>query len=515
MASVSQAAESQDAFSLAPPLPPDQLKTPTEEHRSFLESSSAAPVAPLQTPQADRMDREKHTPPPAPTSSMTPPPSTQVPLADPPTVRTPIQAASVLSSPPPTDRANELLGPFETLAMPVTEEQLAAADLNALRSIASDLVKDLKETRASVAHYKLQYKMACIENSEAANRMAVELDMAQREVEVLQENETRRQEASTLTATPNWQNINSSPYDASYVNDLLLRIQNLEIENSRNQNMLRHAKKIITHQDGEISSLMEQNDQLRSRIRENREHINRMRRSNGLGIFDGTPRSEDIATPYQQTPVRHNPQTPTSNRHLGGASNFESLLLADKMLTEASRSQIGKPRSGHTRNAHSVPSVPSTPSKPRPMNAASAANFRTPQAPPKAAATISAPHTAPVARYKPIERHSRQKRANSESTISESDDDRTNEDISDNDEIPESQASRSATDLLRRSMTSSQHSTGGKSGSFQSKLYGQVKKPMVEKQGIGEKRKIGNDEVAAPVSPSKKGRTGSIGLGIH
>ena len=515
MASISQATESQDSASLVPPLSVDQLKTPIDEPSSFLESSpSTGPAAVLQTPQAGKRDFMKRTPPPAHTSSMTPPPSTQMPIPDPPMIRTPIQAASVLSSPPPTTRGDELLGSSDNTAVPVTEEQIAIMDLNELRSISLDLVRDLKETRASVAHYKLQYKMACIESSEAANRMAVELDMAQREVEVLQENEARRQEATNMMTTPNWQNLNSSPYDASYVNDLLLRIQNLEMENSQNQAALKRAKKIVSRQDGEISTLMEQNDQFRNRIRENREHINRMRRTTGLGILESTPRSDDVTTPYQQTPMRHNPQTPTSNRQVG-ASNFESLLLADKMLTEASQSQPSKPRSGHTRNAHSVPSVPSTPVRARAITAASAANFRTPQAPPKAAATISAPHTAPVARYKPIERHHRQKRAHSESTISESDEDRTHEDVSDNDEVPESQASRSATDLLRRSMTSSQHSIGGKPHSFQSKLYGQVKKPMMEKQGVGEKRKISGDEIAVAISPSKKGRTGSIGLGIH
>ena len=515
MAFVMEAGDSPESISLAPPSQPDQPKTPTEEHKSFLEPSlSSGPAASLQTPQAERIDRVKHTPPPALTSSMTPPPSTQIPVPEPPTIRTPIQAASVLSSPPPTNRIDDLFAPSETSTVPVTEEQITTADLNELRSLASDLVKDLKETRASVAHYKLQYKMACIENSEAANRMAVELDMAQREVEVLQENEARRQEAAAMMATPKWHSASANPYDAAYVNDLLLRIQNLDTENNRYQEMLKQAKKLIIHQDGEISSLLEQNDQLRSRIRENREHLNRMRRANGLGIFEGTPRSDVPTTPYQQTPIRHNAHTPSNNRHMG-ASNFESLLLADKMLTEASRSETGKPRSGHTRNAHSVPSVPSTPSRSRPVAAASAANFRTPQAPPKAAATISAPHTAPVARYKPIGRHNRHKRANSESTISESDDDRTNENLSDDDEIPESQASRSATDLLRRSMTSSQHSTAGRPNSFQTKLYGQIKKPVMEKQGAGEKRKIGGDDSAVPVSPSKKGRTGSIGLGIH
>ncbi|KAF2235451.1 hypothetical protein EV356DRAFT_500327 [Viridothelium virens] len=514
MDSVTQAVGSQDSAHLVPPPAVDQPKTPTEEPKFFFESSSSGPVASLQTPQAERLDRGKQTPPPPPTSSMTPPPSTQIPMTEPSITRTPVQATSVLSSPPPTNRADEISGASDTSTLPVNEGQILAADLNELRSMALEMAKDNKEMRASVAHYKLQLNMAFIENQEAANRMAVELDMAQREVEVLQENEARRQETAAMTPMPNWQNVNSSPYDASYVNDLLLRVQTLEADKNQLQNMVRNLKRIITHQDGEISSLSEQTDQLRSRIRENREHINRMRRSNGLGIFEGTPRSEGLATPYQQTPVRRSAQTPSSNRHVGG-SNFDTLLLADKMLTEASRSHTSKSRSGHTRNAHSVPSVPSTPSRSRPVNAATAANFRTPQAPPKAAATISAPHTAPVARYKPIERHNRNKRANSESTISESDDDRTNEDISDNDEIPESQASRSATDLLRRSMTSSQQSAGGKPNSFQTKLYGQVKKPMMEKQGGGEKRKISGDEVAIPISPSKKGRTGSIGLGIH
>ena len=511
MASVAHAPEPEDSASLVTASQSLQPKTPTEDRKSFLEPSlSFDPAASLQTPQAERIDRGKQTPPPAPTSSMTPPPSTQIPTADPPITRTPAQAASVLSSPPPTSRAAEVVAPSATSTISVTENHIFAADLNELRSIASNLVRDLKETRTSVAHHKFQYEMACIENSENAARMAVELSMAQREVDVLQGNEVRRQEAAAVMNTPSWQSANSSPYDASYVNDLVRRIQGLNAENHRSQNMLKHAKRIITDQDGEISSLLEQNDQLRSRIRENREHVNRMRRANGLGIFEATPRSEGLTTPYQQTPIRHNAHAPNSQ-------SIDTLLLADRMLSEASRTQTSRPRSGHTRNAHSVPSVPSTPSRTRTLTAASAANFRTPQAPSKAAASISAPHTAPVARYKPIARHHHHKRANSESTISETDDDRTNEGISDNDEVPESQASRSATDLLRRSMTSSQNSAGGKPNSFQTKLYGQVKKPMMEKQAVGEKRKMDMDmeEAAVPISPSKKGRTGSIGLGIR
>ena len=86
-------------------------------------------------------------------------------------------------------------------------------------------------------------------------------------------------------------------------NGLLRRVQGLNAENHRNQNMLKHAKRIITDQDGEISSLLEQNDQLCSHIRENREHVKRIRRANELGIFKATPRSEGLTTPYQQTPV--------------------------------------------------------------------------------------------------------------------------------------------------------------------------------------------------------------------
>ncbi|KAI9685948.1 MAG: hypothetical protein M1820_010715 [Bogoriella megaspora] len=507
MSSTAQPTEPQDSHTLIPPLNnTSQPKTPVVEHASLPDIPSATgPAVPLQTPVASK-------PQPAPpiAGSMTPPPSTQLPTAEPPKSRTPpVQSNSTLSSPPPTQKVDELSRLSDTIN--VTDEQILAADPSQLRVMATELAKALKEARASVAHHKLQSRMANLENDETANRMSVELFMAQREVEVLQLNEARLREASAMN-TPNWGQSNPSLFDADQVNAIIRKTRELETDNRQLQHMLQQATEMMTDQEGKISSLKEQNVQLRERIRENRDHINSMRRNNILGIYTETPpRTGGPSTPFPQTPnARYITDTPSSRP----PTKIDTLLLADQHLKARSRG-------GHARNAHSVSSIPSTPSHaPRSATASNIAAFRTPQAPPKAAATISAPHTAPVSRYRPDANRARDRniRAASEETIPESDDERTNPDLSDDDQIPESQASRSATDLLRRSMTSSQGEKGGdvaKQGSFQTKMksYAKVTKPGV-KVTIGEKRKgMGEDD--GVVRESKKGRTGSIGLGIE
>jgi len=154
--------------------------------------------------QAEPVDRSKLvSPTPAASASMTPPPSSQVPPAvKVPASRTPTPAANnFLASPPATTTtqagqqhadADAAAAASSTLADPPSTARVDSASVEELRRMVRDLTLALSEARTSAAHYKLQFNMLQMESRETQNRMAVELDMAHREVDVLQAAEERR-----------------------------------------------------------------------------------------------------------------------------------------------------------------------------------------------------------------------------------------------------------------------------------------------------------------------------------
>jgi hypothetical protein len=381
----------------------------------------------------------------------------------------------------------------------------------------TELCAALRDVRLSAAHYKLQYNMAAMDSEESARRMTVELEMAQREIDVLRQAEERRRNSVPSPAQP-FPEPSVDPANAIMISQLNRTCQMLQGENEELRNLLEKQREVTEHREGELASLMEENDRLKSRIRRNRDHI-----APFLPYLDqmneqGSPRSL-LGTPRQITPRQrpHRAAAPRAGDVGRGQNNFEALLLADKMLSQETatapstpaRSQAPRSRFGHNRGTHSMSSLPQTP------------NRRAAHMPPRTPPTFSAvniPQSAPPAHYlaKPV--HSRRESSNSTITASSVDDEEAFTERED-DEVAESQASQVATSMLRRSANSSKQMpapTLSSSQLVQSKIFGHVKKGsgMSTRPSEFEKRRLPSSSEHHG-SPKKRGRIEQgVGLGI-
>lgn len=469
-----------------------------------------------------KSDRDKYTSP-NPPESITPPPSSQIPPAPPSrtSIRTPTPPTPVLSSPPPTSRpSTQLSGP----ALTFTLEQVTDATADELRDMVGELMVALRESRTSSAHHKLQYNMLCLDSVEAQNRMAVELAMAQREVEVLQQaEERRRNEIASPHQSIQQQTV--SPANAALLNEMSRHIQILQNENEELRDMVDHSKRVTERREGEIATLVEENERLRGRIRKNRDHLNGL-----LGdVYDTTSPMSITSTPrYPNTPRSRARGQPTSDPSNRGQQAFEALLLADKMLSEKTttapttptRGNAPKARFSHTRGAQSLSSIPATPnsrSRPAQQQPSTVAVPRTPPSSFRPAA--QAPRSAPAANV-PKQR----RRGSTDSTITASSIEGAINESDKDTEIDESQASQMASNLLRRTpqhytMGGSPHasqsqSKGQRGTSVQARLFGQVKKPGVGRPAEKEKRSISGVEDSGTGNAAKRSRTSDVGIGL-
>lgn len=399
-------------------------------------------------------------------------------------------------------------------------EQVSNASADELRSMVNELTVALRDVRLSAAHYKLQYNMLVMESRESASRMAVELAMAQREVDVLQQAEERRRN-TMVSPAQSFQESPINPANTLLMNEMNRQVQLLQTENEELRDVLDQQKRITEHREGEIASLMEENDRLKTRIRKNRDHIAPFLPYLEQMSEQSSPRSV-VGTPYHATPRNRGhgraPPVPRneSNR---GQQPFEALLLADKMLSQETatapstptRSQPSKARFGHNRGTHSMSSLPQTPTRPRSNQLYGAV----PRTPPTFSA-INVPQSAPPAHFQPKPAHGRRESSNSTITASSVDEEEAFTDKEDQ-EVPESQASQMATTMLRKAKKAktqaSVPSSQSSSSLVQSKLYGQVKKSGVNRPGEFEKRRLQSSDHNG--SPTKRGRLGEgVGLGI-
>lgn len=480
---------------------------------------SAASLLASQDAGVDRNSAKANSPAP-PTSSMTPPPSSQVHSIRRPALsvahRDVTPTPSALSSPPLTavNGIKRDIPAGATTSGP-TPEQLARATNAELREMLEAttaqkqvLEAKLAEARMSAAHYKLQHNLLTIETEEAAKRMEVEHEMTRREVDVLQH-------ACQGRDSPN----------QDFIAKLKAYCYAVEEDNIALNRRLENAKKIIEIKDDELASARDKEERLLTRIRENREHLNYLRSPGGI-FHVATPKPSNSSYPatpqqYRSTP-KHTPMTGRSVRQGRDHSQepFAALLLADRVLSQENNSAPSTPiisrrtdprtPNKHSRGVQSLSSLPATPRSGRPDTANStllpSIQF-TPQAEFHLAST----------------QHSHERRRKSrDSTISASD----NEELAraalssfreESEEIPESQASQNATEMLRidpresfevaASRTNTPTPTAEKSNLLQSKIFGSITK------GATEKRKRGDDEVVAEYS-TKKLRVGPEGIGL-
>jgi hypothetical protein len=437
--------------------------------------------------------------------SMTPPLSSQLLNAQSVAVRTPSPPTPQLTSPPPTSKLSNTTALAEAAAAVLySHDQVNNASAEELRSMVDHLTNALRDMRLSAAHYKLQHNMAVMESQEAASRMAVELAMAHRELDVLQQAEEKRRQA----AAPEQSYVeNANAANSIVMAEMNRQNQILQAENEQLRDLFEQQKRLTEHREGELAGLIDENDRLKSRIRKNRdhmapflEHVNE----------HSSPRS-NFGTPHQPTPRRLH-RTPLSNENIRGPNNFEALLLADKMLSQETatapttpRTATHAPRSrGHHRGAQSMSSLPNTP------NRRSHPYARPPRTPPSYI-PAAIPQSAPPAHYQQKPAHERRQSSNSTITASSMDEEEAFTDRED-DQINESQASQMATSMLRQAPPPKAMHTTPAANLVQSKIFGHVKKghSSIRPKEIEKRRPESAGHHASP-----RGRVDhGVGLGI-
>lgn len=334
-----------------------------------------------------------------------------------------------------------------------------------------------------------------MESVEVTERMAMEMELAQREVEMQAEQHRILFERQALESKAETERelrkVHVDQYDA-----MLLQIQELKVKNAYLEVTATGYNKTITQQASEMASMEDRIMLLKERIKENRDHLNRYRRANS--VLD-TPRTGH-STPYR-TPGRVVSAVRTQDQP------FAALLQASDMMIQ----QAGTPKRkrGHAKNAHSLSSMPTTPTRSQARPASG--TYHTPEQTRKA--VLKTPHTAPVVRSfraevaAPVPRIVRDLAGGRESdgTVSASDDSEAETEVSDREtneaEVGESQATRMAKELLKtptRGQAKTPERTGGM---LQGRLFGQVKKGIVQRgEGENQAKKRKFDE--------------SVGLGI-
>ncbi|KAK4902875.1 hypothetical protein LTR27_000814 [Elasticomyces elasticus] len=434
------------------------------------------------------------------------------PQSKPPTRSSKTETPTPPISPPPTIEA---AAPPKPLPTTMTPTDIASASPETLRAQITSLQRQLQETKTTTsAHHTLQLHMLAQESSAALERLAVEARMERHESEVIH---LSSQRSAKAVQPP------SLPEGCIPVNrELYLRMGN-EIRELRDANQSwreAHAglEMVVGRQEGEIASLGDKVTLMRERIRENREHLNRVR-SGSTAI---TPSRASL----YGTPQR--------------SQGLEALLQASEMtgLQPQSKRKAG----GHTRNTHSLSSLPATPQRkpigPPPMAFMTPSNRRTVA---KVPATAPMPRTSalrtPTNVYaQPVLPILQRERAGSDGTVSASDSDdevvgegmggdgegedsEAETDIlghgdveGDVGDVGESQASRAAGQMLRASQQE-----GGMKTSFassgealrQTKLFGAITKGGVQRGegGVAAKRKRSDEDVGRDVARG-------VGLGI-
>ncbi|KAI1273904.1 Thiolase, N-terminal domain-containing protein [Xylaria sp. FL0933] len=330
--------------------------------------STANPDSPIE-PSASfqtELNDDRLSPPRIIRSSLTPPSSSQVNqnsvAAGIPPVYGASQRTSIISPPPTTLQGLTRDRPNTTEFLPPGADQIDNATIDELRSMLQSCLSVNAKLKSETAHHKLQYELLSMQAAEDTNRANVEHEMTRREVEALRSAEHARQARRELE-------IRVDPIQAQY-RELQLAHEALTKEHNDLLYRFKCASKLVQQQAEEIYVLNDDREMLLNRIRENRQHFH-MLCSPG-GVFHGalTPKTPSTSPQQHRTTPRQTPRS--SNR--GGrhenetdAAGFAALLQALKQdnsapttPTSASRAPPRAPFRQH-RAAHSLSSLPATP----------------------------------------------------------------------------------------------------------------------------------------------------------
>lgn len=386
----------------------------------------------------------------------------------------------LLASPPATIRYNT------STSLP-TPDAIEDADVNQLKAMLTEAIKEAKEARTAAAHFKLQYNLLDMESQEAAQRAEIEHQMTRKEMEVLRTVEQRHRSGLASAAR------NSAPPPSAQIEAITQTCKSLEDERDQAERRLERAKRLIELEKDRTELLAEENELLKRRIRENREHFTRFKSQSPNW---NTPR-DLFTTPHQRMQQRF-PESTSSHQP------FAALLAADQVLSGESmsvpstptRTHTSKLKHGHTRGAHSLSSLHTTPVRTRPVTS-------------DGSAEVKYPMSAPGPQFRESAERERQDR---DSTISVSDE----EPLYSDDEIQQSQASSLATDMLRKnpgSQESLRLSQGAErsSNALQSKIFGHVRKPVPSDSASSKRRGSFDDNT---IKAKKARLAGGVGLGI-
>lgn len=414
------------------------------------------------------------------------------------TSRSPSQRSgegAIATTPPSELQAAHTGNGATAISTPTTTRKNASKDLpsldyidrvgvDELRNIAKSLVADLTDARITGANARLQHHLLLLETRQAAERAEVENQLSRRQVDFLRVKQTKPSTSPPSAAQPS-----SKATEA-----LAKTVQDLESQCEVLDELCEKLKREKDLQAERIQSLSEHNTLLVTRIRENREHFTRIRENSPQ--FP-TPR-EAYTTP-RRAYARYQDDTPAHGP-------FAALIAADQILSQETASVSSTPtklqasqfKKGHTRGARSLNSIRTPNNKDRPNTSDGYLGSQL---------LLSAPASQFATESALRERHER------DSTISVSDQDMSN----DQDVLADSQASSLATDMLRNNPQSfgiNRHTQDAEKSSslLQSKLFGNVKKPVIEPSSSKLKRQYGFGDS----SPAKKARTEpKYGLGIE
>lgn len=406
-----------EALPVADNLPPSSahlIPSPSQDSSPDLDSLLAIPSS---------SKRSKYHSPTPPSSSMTPPPSTQPPkrVASPATESgesrgiTPTPAVT-MSSPPATGaRAAQMpMGTTASLGLQFpSSQQLDTATTSELRQLLIAALQEAKEARMSAAHYKLQHNLLELETEETTNRLEVEHEMMRREVEVLQQAELSRRDSHNThysSSAAEQQDKEDKEATDRYIAELRAYAEAVGKENAKLLRRFERAKKVIADKEEDIKELSTENKRLLDRIRQNREHFQRLTSQGGIyaspqshsvsatRTVPSTPNYRERAIP-RQTPGSARPVqqmrdfnhvqmqnqqqlmqhgTPMQQQHHDRQDSFAALLMADRVLndqnsapttprratTHAQNTGHGHPTSSairHHRAAQSLSSLPTQP----------------------------------------------------------------------------------------------------------------------------------------------------------
>lgn len=336
--------------------------------------------------------------------------------------------------------------------------------------------------------------------------------MAQREVDVLQQAEERRL-TEALAPMQSWRETNAA--NATLLDEISRHCSLLRSENDELRDMLAQSRRAVEQREADMAEVVEENERLRGRIRKNREHMNALLDHMHDGTRGRLP-STRLATPRRRANVPGEP-APQDSR-LREPQPFEALLLADRVLNQEltavppspPRKQHTKHRFEHSRGSRSLTSLPATPSTARPTGTEAGL----PRTPLNSATVGAYPHTAPAAHHA----SATCRRASNGSRISASSAGAEEEQAGDRD-VPEPQASRIATNMLRKPSVQERSVAGGpsrvlaSSGALQSRILGHVTKAGVSRPDEQGKRKLAGCDSEPNQPRDKRGRMDE-GVGV-